>query len=113
MLTTKWLLFFLMTFALCSVLSGFISGSMGQELPWNDFLSTYSQIHSAGDFLFSIPALAGGLIGAFWNMFWWNYTFLVGTPWVYVKFIVFLPISIGMAISLTITLIGTLTGRGS
>jgi len=113
MLSIKWFLFFFAVIAVCGLLSGFISGSMGQEPPWNPLMATVNQISSIEDVLFSIPALIGNIGTLLWNMFFWNYTFLDGQPWIYIKWFVFFPISAAFAIATMIMFAGMIRGSGS
>lgn len=113
MLSIKWFLFLFMAFGLCSLLSGVISGGMGEPLPWESLTATYEEVYNFGDFIVKVPALAGDVMGAIWNMFAWNYTFLEGEPWIWVKMFVFAPISAAFAVTIMITFIGIARGSGT
>ena len=107
MLSTKWVVFFIMAFMLCSIFSGFIEGAYLGQNGGSGVLSPIFQMWttSSSSAIGKITTLAVSptLYNTFWNMFSWDYAMYNGI-YAILK-IPLLCISAGFAYSLLITLL--------
>ena len=107
MLQTKWVVFFIMSFMLCSIFSGFIEGSYlsanGQAGVLTPIMSMWT-VSSSSSIGKVVTLLFGSeLYSTFWHMFCWDYAMYTGI-YAIVKVPLFC-ISAGFAYSLFVTLI--------
>lgn len=101
-----WLIGIGMLFISLSVVSGILEQ---QYLGRDDAGLLYRLLNSYSEINFGNPLVAIGsmvtgswqAIGALWGMFWFSYAFFEGT-WQIVRFAVFLPISVALAVSLVL-----------
>lgn len=107
MIQTKWLVFFIMAFMICSIFSGFIEQSYVSSNGGSSVLTplfemwTTSSSGLAGKVW--MLATSSELYNSFWHMFCWDYAMYTGI-YTIVK-IPLLVISAGMAFSIFITLV--------
>ncbi len=105
-----WFIGFLMLFVICSIISGIAeqtvigAGEMTKmqtlmTMPNTTSLSTIGAVFAYIDY-------SKDVIAVLWDMFWWNYSFLQG-EWLYAKYLLFMPISIGMALTFVLAIRGT------
>jgi hypothetical protein len=108
MLQTKWVIFFIMAFMLCSIFSGFIEqsylGANGQSSVLTPLTNMWSTSSSSAIGKVVALAVSPVLYNTFWHMFCWDYAMYTGI-YAIVKIPLFC-ISAGFAYSLLITLLG-------
>jgi len=107
MLQTKWVIFFIMAFMLCSIFSGFIEhayvGQNGGAGVLSPIFSTWTTSSSSSIGKITTLAVSPVLYNTFWHMFSWDYAMYTGI-YAIVKIPLFC-ISAGFAYSLLITLL--------
>lgn len=113
MLQTKWLVFFFMAVVIGSTFSGIIEMSYLGENASNATLAPFFATYKAAVTLdigkvFTL-LLSGDLLNGFFNFFTWNYAFFTG-GWALIRYLVLLPLSAAMAVTLVFTVLGLIRG---
>ena len=103
LMATKWLIGMVTLWIICTVISLFLEAQqygssevatlytlLTPDIPsfWNPIGAAIAYITVAWDY-----------ISVFWSMFWWDYSFFTG-GWELVRFILFIPLSAGIIVSL-------------
>lgn len=106
---TSWFIGLIMLFVVFSVISGIMEMSYfgGGEASRIHTLLTGVQIPEGVNFIGATIAFitqTWEFIANLWHMFWFDYAFFQGT-WGIVRYIVFLPISIGLIVTLVLSVV--------
>lgn len=110
-MSTKWLIGLIMLWGMFTVIAGICEqstygatevGLVQQLMTQPEFTSTFGVLGDA----YTAMSWAGNEIKVLWNMFWFNYPFFEG-QWQTIRYIVFMPVSIGVIISMFFAIKGT------
>ena len=107
-MSTKWLIGFIMLFVICTISSLLIEAQQFGDSQTShlyillspDIPSFWNPIGAA----IAYVTVAWNYLQALWDMFWFDYSFFEGS-WQLVRFIVFVPISVGLVVSLILAAI--------
>lgn len=106
---TSWFIGLFMLFGMLQLISGVIEmTTLGEgEVSTLQALMTAPVVDLSNPIsaLTSVMSVGWDYLGNLWDVFWFNYSFFQG-QWLLVKYIVFIPISIAMIISLVMMLRG-------
>jgi hypothetical protein len=105
-----WMIFLMMAFIILQIVVSMFSGTyLGgtaidklEALLQPDVMNFTNPISGAWTAL----NIGWGFLSIIWSIFWWDYPFFAGS-WALARYIVFIPISIGLAFGLIMTLKGS------
>lgn len=97
MTNPKYIIGLFMLFGVCTIIMGIIEG-----IPYGSDETTK---------LYDLmkPSFSLGYLGNLWDMFWFDYPFLTGNL-LYVKYVIFWPMSIGLIVSFVVGIVSGLGG---
>lgn len=109
---TGWLVAFIFMFVLCQLIFNVVE--MAQPLDTST-PTGFQRLLQPGitDFsdpisgTWSILVIGWTFLQALWDMFWWNYPAVFSGTWIIAKYVIFFPISLGLAFSIIMAFRGT------
>ena len=107
-MSAKWLIGFFMLYVICAIVSLMMEA---QQLGASEASTLYiiltpdipAYSNPIGA-IFAYISVAPAYLDALWSIFWWDYSFFEGS-WQLVRYILFLPLSGGLVVSLVLAFV--------